>query len=54
MIKAYAEAYNRIVNDILSRNKHSKRSKISSRPTRELVRFILKLSSEKENRSLVK
>ena len=53
MIKAYAEAYNQIVHNILSCNpnhcqirNHSKRHKRSSR---ELLDFILKLSSEKQN-----
>jgi hypothetical protein len=55
IIKAYAEAYNRIVNDILTRQRKirnlSKRQRISSR---DLVHFILKLSSEKENQLSVK
>lgn len=47
MIKAYAEAYNKIVNEIISRN--TNKSKRYKNISRELVRFILKLIFEKEN-----
>jgi len=47
MIKAYAEAYNKIVNKIISRNTNKcKRYKNASR---ELICFIIKLIFEKEN-----
>ena len=45
MVKAYAEAYNEIVNKTFSRNIR-KRPK---NPCRDLIRFILKLCCEKEN-----
>jgi hypothetical protein len=55
MIKAYAEGYNRMINTISSSNSNKKHIRNSSRrPTRDLLRFILKLSSEKENQSSVK
>ncbi|CAF1254827.1 unnamed protein product [Adineta steineri] len=47
IIKAYAEAYNQIVNNIISNKKHHK---ISSR---EHLRLILKLSSETQNQTTV-
>jgi len=47
MIKAYAEAYNKIVNNIFSRNKN--KSKCYKNNSRELVHFIIKLIFEKEN-----
>jgi hypothetical protein len=48
MIKTYAEAYNKIINDIFSyKTKNLKRSRKASR---EFVCFIIKLSFEKENK----
>jgi hypothetical protein len=53
MVKAYAEAYNEIVIQTLSRNANPcqirNSSKRSKNPSHEFVRFILKLCSEKAN-----
>jgi hypothetical protein len=53
MVKAYAEAYNEIVIQTLSRNANNcqirNNSKRAKNPSYEFVRFILKLCSEKAN-----
>jgi hypothetical protein len=47
MIKAYAEAYNKIINDSFLRD--TNKCKRSKNISRELIRFIIKLCFEKEN-----